>query len=74
MHDCLEKLDCFCYVCGKHILKEYKVSFFNSKVEDIYKDYFELEVFPDEPWVPKHICRICYNSLMLWSKGNTSFN
>lgn len=69
MSNCIEKLNRFCLICGKYMLLENKVNFYNSRVEDIYKMYFELETYPDEPWTPKHCCRNCYNGLLQWAKG-----
>ncbi|XP_031629028.1 uncharacterized protein LOC116344571 [Contarinia nasturtii] len=65
-----EKLDMFCYVCGKYTVKENR-RHLTGIAEDAYKFYFGKSVFRNVSWAPEFTCPACISSLERWWKKNS---
>lgn len=71
MSECKSSLNLFCYVCG-HFLPKSSTKF-GSLSDDfklLYSKYFDGFEIDTDPWfVPKHVCRTCYTTLLDWKKS-----
>lgn len=64
---CWHNINSFCYICGKYVLRQYRVAL-SDKVEHIYNFYFG-KVLVHRRWLPSICCKICYKALDAWSNG-----
>lgn len=66
--NCLEKLQWFCYVCGKFTIKQSRVCI-GGIIEKAYEEYFNEHYIANVSWVPKTMCKTCYDYLLNWWNG-----
>lgn len=68
MSDCPNRLNSFCYVCGKFTNPGSRRNISRGTAEN-YAQYFSLAVIRDVWWAPNKICTSCNNALTKWTKG-----
>lgn len=65
----LEKLNHFCYVCGKFTPAQDRRELIDSDdAIETYKAYFSLTPVADVPYAPKFTCITCVSALNFWWK------
>lgn len=67
MSPCSDKINSYCYICGRYVLLENRVAI-SEKVEDSYAFYF-AKTIRRRQWTPNICCKFCYNSLHEWTIG-----
>lgn len=64
---CAEKMESFCYVCGKFETKYFR-RLINDSIADLYSKCYKPSMNNlDKPWVPKSICNSCRLSMTRWN-------
>lgn len=72
MENCKGNLNDYCYVCGQFKVSTQLRSEGCSSVEfqSLYSEYFGLPFIVDEWYVPKSLCKTCYNTMFEWKNSN----
>lgn len=65
MDSCKEKLDKFCYICGKFTMQDRRRRI-SELDKEIYEFYFGMSFFQKVNWAPDSICTVCQNALHDW--------
>lgn len=70
MDSCKSSLNNFCYVCGHYFpINKRRHGSFSDEFKSLYTKYFDgLDIITDQWYVPKHVCKSCYNNLLDWKK------
>lgn len=65
MENCTEKINQFCFICGKFTIPEQRknISLFG---ETLYSLYFGKTVYRNVSWAPNKACKVCINALIAW--------
>ena len=79
MEVCRSSLNIFCYVCGHYSPayfteipndKRHAHGVFSEEFKRLYEQYFNRKIDLNGWWVPKIVCKICYDSLFDWNQSN----
>ncbi|KAI5696331.1 hypothetical protein M8J76_008968 [Diaphorina citri] len=66
---CINKPDCFCYVCGEYTPLESRKPV-NEFVNKAYHAYFGIKIGDqDKSWAPHEVCKTCVEHLRQWTTG-----
>jgi hypothetical protein len=65
---CINRPDCFCYMCGEFTVKKDRRAI-TMKIKQLYKLYFKCEIGDQKrTWAPHIICWRCTKGLHTWIK------
>lgn len=72
MENCKGNLNSYCYVCGHFRVSTQLRSegCSSDEFKSLYATYFDRPVITDKWYVPKSLCKMCYNSLFEWKRSN----
>lgn len=70
MKNCKSTLDNFCYVCGhfKSNSNKRKHGSISEDFKRLYQKYFDRPFITGEWFMPKLVCKTCYNILFEWKR------
>jgi len=68
--DKCSKLNTFCYVCGKFVIKTSRRKI-SAETADLYQQYFSQNVFADVYWTPSIVYTTCVLNLNKWTKNRS---